>query len=550
MTARRALAAAAAVGAGTLALGAGAALAVTGNTVIVGEDQAPESLNQVSLGGATVVTHRVMCPVQCENLLNLTTDFKYVPVLASTVPSIANGGVKLKPFFTVTFKIRPDAAWSDGQPVTSTDVRFTWQTMVNPRFKAAGRTGWDRISAVRTPDPKTAVIVFKGPYAPWRDIYSPSGGGILLPAHILRGQDFNTVWSGKDVSKLIGTGPYVLQSYKSDDAAVLVPNTRYWRGVTPKVERIVFSFLKSTQGQDVAYQNKEINFFNTPAFALVPQFRKFADTTVQNPPGVTWEHLQFNSQDPVMKDVNVRKAVAYAIDPGELIRRSAGNQVFPLDSVLVPEQAPFYRASWGSVNRNAGLVAKHLRAAGYTKQGGKWVKDGKQLVIHFVTISGNTTREGNFKLMKRQLESLGIGFKSTFDDNFFDQNGSLNTGRFQVAEAALQTSADPSVTTLFRSDYIPTTASPAGQNTFRYASRQLDALLDGSDKAVDVPSRIVLMRKVQDHLARNMVVLPLYQRPEVVVHASNLKGVLVNPTQVGITDRAEGWSFTGGRAIR
>lgn len=538
------------VAVGSLALGAGSAMAVSGNIVVDGEDQQPESLNSVTLGGATVVTNRLTCPVQCENLLGLTKDFKYVPVLAEAVPSQSNGGVKTSPRFTVTFKIKAAAAWSDKTPVTSEDVKFTFETQMNPAWKIASRSGWDQIARVETPDPKTAVVVFKRPYAPWRDLYSPSGGGRLLPAHILKGKDFNTYWND-DPSVLIGTGPYIIKSYKSDESAVLVPNPNYWKGTKPAVDQIVFTFLKSTQGQDVAYQNGEINLFNTPAFALVPTLKKFKDTRVQNPPGVTWEHLQFNNQDPVMKDVNVRKAVAYAINPGELIKLSAANQVFNLDSMLVPQQAPFFKPSWKNVNRNPAKVAQFMKAAGYAKNSkGRYAKNGKELVIRFVTISGNATREGNFKRMKAQLESVGIGFDGKFDDNFFDANGSLNTGNFQVAELAFSASSDPGQTLIFRSNYIPTKKSPAGQNTFRYASKTLDKLLDASDQAVDVGKRVSLMKQVQDYVANNMVMLPLYQRPEVTVHAANLNNLVVNPTQVGYTDGTDLWNYTGGRAVR
>jgi peptide/nickel transport system substrate-binding protein len=536
---------------GALALGAGSAVAVDGNIVVLGEDQQPEGLNQISLGGASVVTHRVLCPIQCENLLGFTKDYKYVGVLAETVPSRSNGGVKVGPPFTVTFKINKAAKWSDGKPVTSGDAEFTWRTMIDPKFKAASRTGWDQIKSISTSDPSTVVVTFKKPYAAWRDIFSPSGGGVLLPKHILQGQDFNTVWNDPSPSVLIGTGPYVLQSYKKDDSAILVPNKNYWKGTPPKVDRIVFSFLKSTTGQDVAYQNGEVNFFNTPAFGLVPQFRKLPNSKVDSVPGTTWEHLAFNTEDPLMKDVNVRKAIAAAVNPAELIKSSAANQVFKLESFLVPQQKPFSKSSWAGASNSAAKVARFLRASGYAKNAkGKWAKGGKELVVTFTTIAGNTTRENNFKLMKKQLEKNGIGFKSNFDDNFFDANGSLNTGKFQVGEFAWQGSADPSSTQLFRSDVIPTAKNPSGQNVYRYKSKVLDKLLSDSDQAVVGGTRVSLMKKIQDHIANNMLLMPLYQRPEVNVYAGNLSGVITNPTQVGSTDVTEGWAFSGGKTVR
>ena len=531
---------------------AGSAMAVSGNIVVVGEDQSPESLNQVSLGGATVVTHRVTCPIQCENLLGFDAKtFQYTPVLAETVPSVSNGGVKTSPKFSVTFKIRKEAKWSDGVAVTSADVKFTVDQMLDPKFKAASRTGFDQIASVATPDAQTAVVTFKKPYAPWRDVFSPSGGAILIPKHIVEGKDFNTIWND-DPKAVVGTGPYVFESYKKGESAVLVPSKNYWGSTKPKLEKIVFSFLQSTTGQDVAFTSGEINWFNTPVFALIPELRKIAKTKVDSPPGVTWEHLAFNQEHPVMKDLNVRKALAYAINPAELIRRSTGGNTKPLYSFLVPEQKPYYKPSWAKYKTNPAAVAKALTASGYAKNGkGIWAKDGKELNITFTTIAGNSTRENNFKLMKAQLAKVGIKMTPIFDEKFFDANGPNNTGKYMVGEFAFSASADPTQTQIFRSDVIPTKANGfSGQNTYRIKDKTLDGLLTKSDQATAVAQRVALMKAVQDRVANNLYLFPLYQRPEVTAYADNLQGVIVNPTQVGSTDKTESWAYSTGSASR
>lgn len=535
------------------AIWAGSAVAVTGNIVVSGEDQSPESLNQVSLGGATVVTNRVLCPVHCENLLGFDAKtFQYVPVLAETVPSIANGGVKTKPKFTVTFKIRKEAKWSDNVPVTSEDVKFTVAQMLDPKFKAASRTGYDQIAEVQTPDPQTAVVVYKKPYAAWKDTFSPSGGAILIPKHVVEGKDFNTIWNGDDVKVNIGTGPFVIDSFKKDESITLVPNKNYWAPNKPKLDRIVFTFLKSTQGQDVAFQNGEINWFNTPVFALIPVLKALPNTKVDAPPGVTWEHLAFNLDDPIVKDVNVRKAIAVAINPAELIAKSTKSTTKPLYSFLVPEQKPYYAPAWAAYRQNAGKVAQYLKAAGYAKNSkGIWAKGGKELNLSFKTISGNATRESNFKLMKAQLAKVGIKMTPSFDDNFFDANGPLNTGKYQVAEYAFSSSADPDNSTLFRSDVIPTKANGfSGQNTYRLRDKTVDKLMADANLAIEVSKRVSFIKQLQARIANQMVLMPLYQRPEVTVYAKNLNGVIVNPTQVGSTDKTEGWNYTGGNAAR
>jgi len=518
---------------------------------VIGQDQTPSSLNQLLVGGATLVTHQSMCPVQCENLLTYTNRFRYVPVLAEEVPNARDGTLRDRPF-SVTFQIRPKATWSDGVPVTSADAVFTWRTMMNPANQIASRAGWDRVATIRVDGPKRFTIVFKSPYAAWKDLFSPSGGNVLLPRHVLEGRDFNTVWNRGGI---IGTGPYVLASYTPGERLVLTPNPRYWdragsRG-GPFLSRIVDVYLGDSATQRVQFEGGEVNFVAPADFTLIPDFEELPGRTVRAPPGVEWEHLQFNVQDPVMRDVNVRRAIAYAVDRKQLIAVSTRGEALPLDSFLVPQQRPFYKPSWARVRPDPAAVDRYMRAAGYQKDGaGFYAKDGRELTVEIDAIAGNTTRENNLTLMQAQLRKVGIRMRPRLLANLYAPDGPLFTGRFQIVEAAYSASADPSVTNIFRSDQVPSQSNGfSGQNTFRDADPVLDRLLNASDRTIDVARRAVLLHRIQDRLEDRMVLLPLYQWRDFVAYPINLRGVRVNPTAVSHYDFTQDWWFVGGRAV-
>jgi peptide/nickel transport system substrate-binding protein len=493
-----------------------------------------------------------MCPVQCENMLTYTVDRGYVPVLAERVPSARDGSLTTDPF-SVTFRIRRRAAWSDGVPVTSADAVFTWRTMMDPANGVASRAGWDQIATIRIDAPKRFTVVFRRPYAPWKDLFSPSGGGVLLPRHALAGQDFDRVWHRGGI---IGTGPYVISSYTPGQRLVLTPSPRYWNragsGGGPFVARIVSVYLGDSATQRVQFEGGEVNFVNPPDFTLIPRFRALPRTTVEAPPAVTWEHLEFNVEDPVLRDVEVRRAIAAAVDRRELIDVSTRGQALPLESFLVPEQRPYFRPSWTGVGPDLAAVERHMRAAGYRKDGaGVYARDGRQLTVEVVAIAGNQTRRNNLTLMRAQLERAGIRMQPRLVANLFAADGPLYTGRYQIAELAYAASADPSVTSLLHGDQVPTPRNRySGQNTFRIADPELDRLLAASDRAVDVGRRAALMHRVQDRVRDRMVLLPLYQWREFVAYPDNLRGVRVNTTQVSHTDFTQGWWFVGGRAAR
>ncbi|MDX6645261.1 MAG: peptide/nickel transport system substrate-binding protein, partial [Miltoncostaeaceae bacterium] len=455
--------------------------------------------------------------------------------------------------FAVTFRIRRRAAWSDGVPVTSADAVFTWRTMLDPANRVASRTPWDRVATIRVGGPRRFTVVFKAPYAAWRDLFSPSGGNVLLPRHALSGRDFNTVWNRGGV---IGTGPYVLSSYTPGQRLVLTPSPRYWNrsgsGGGPFVSRIVNVYLDGSATQRVQFEGGEVNFVAPPDFTLIPTFRALPGTRVQAPPGVTWEHLEFNAQDPVLRDVNVRRAIASAVDRRELISVSTRGEALPLDSFLVPQQRPYFRPSWAGVGPDPAAVDRYLRTAGYIRNGaGFYAKDGRELTVEVAAIAGNQTRRNNLTLMQAQLQRVGIRMRPRLLANLYAPDGPLYSGRYQIAEVAYSASADPSVTNIFRSDQVPSSRNGfSGQNTFRYADPQLDRLLNAADRTIDVAGRAALMHRIQDRVRDRMVLLPLYQWRDFVAYRANLRGVRVNPTAVSHYDFTQGWWFVGGRAAR
>ncbi|HEV7666834.1 MAG TPA: ABC transporter substrate-binding protein, partial [Chloroflexota bacterium] len=141
----------------------------------------------------------------------LFTDDKGAPEgeLAAAVPSIQNGGISADGK-TITYKLRDKMTWHDGPAVTAADVQYTWKAIMQPDHNVATRYGYDRIAAVDTPDPLTAVVRFKEPFAPWATLFD-----IVLPQHVLEKEaDFNTA---RYHQQPIGFGPFkVAENIKGD----------------------------------------------------------------------------------------------------------------------------------------------------------------------------------------------------------------------------------------------------------------------------------------------------------------------------------------------
>ncbi len=114
----------------------------------------------------------------------------FVPELATEIPTADNGDVSADGL-TVTWKLKPCLFWSDGQPLTSKDIAFTWKAVLDPANQPISRAGWDKITRIDTPDDQTAVLHFSTLYPAWPTLFTvgPNNLSEILPEHMLTGQD-------------------------------------------------------------------------------------------------------------------------------------------------------------------------------------------------------------------------------------------------------------------------------------------------------------------------------------------------------------------------
>jgi peptide/nickel transport system substrate-binding protein len=155
------------------------------------------------------------------------------------VPTLANGGVVLRPDggMDVTWKLRPNVKWHDGEPFTSADVKFTVEAINDPRYNPESTDGFDRISSVDTPDPLTAVVHYKEIYAPYALQFVRG----TFPRHVLEGKDIERA---ADYNRApLGTGPYRVAEWKSGEYIHLERVPGYWRGTDAPIRQILFRFV-------------------------------------------------------------------------------------------------------------------------------------------------------------------------------------------------------------------------------------------------------------------------------------------------------------------
>jgi peptide/nickel transport system substrate-binding protein len=491
-----------------------------GNTLIVGYDQEPAILNQFIVGGDLAATADVTAGIQ-QSPLQIMPDLSLAPQLADGMPKVVN-----KDPLTIEYKLKDGLKWSDGKPLTSEDARFTYDTIMAKKNKIITRLGWQDIEKFETPDKRTVRFTFKkdSPFAPWQTLLGGSETQIL-PKHIYEGKDFNTVAN----NEVIGSGPFKLKEWKKGQSLTIVRNDNYW-DKKPALKEITFRFIPDTNTLNTSLQSGEVDFVRpAPDIGLIEKLKGFDNTTVKVAAGTVWEHIAFNLEK--VDNLKLRQAIAYGIDRKQVVEKILKGQVNPLDSVLVPDQKPYYTPAWSKYNHDptkAKQLAKEAKS------------EGAKMEITFSTTSDNNLRETLQQIIKQQLKDIGItiNIKNTAAETFFGKW--TPQGTFEMGEWAWLAVPDPSITSLFSKDQI----APKGQNYYRYKNTEASKLMEESDKEVDVKKRADLLRQVQDIMEKDLPLIPMYQRPEIYAYKSNLQGPEVNPTLAGPFWNIGDWKFS------
>ncbi len=503
-----------------------------GGELVLAVEQWPECLNPVtSWANSSWLSWSVHVHVLPRLMeLDVNNAFQASPVLTEA-PSVENGGIVTNDdgTFTLTFNINPDAVWSDGTPITSADVEFTWRAKIDTEG-TLNTNGYDLITGIDASDPQVAVITFSENYAPWPDMF---GGTTeyLLPAHAFASTDVSGDWN--DAITLSG-GPWISESWSADQH-ILVPNPMYWDASrAPQVDRVVMVPREDTDSEVVALQTGE-------AMAAFPQpfpgakDRLVGDLTFIGGGGTFMEGLWINQLAPDRNfdmTKNVRQAVAYSIDREQVADVALGS--------IIDDPAVLQCAGWNPTFgdwcqdsdfakyvQDADMVASLLEAEGWTRPDpdGLWVNaDGQELVIQWNTVAGNKRREDVQALVTEMTKPFGIGWEIiNYDAGELFQNRLpvLNFG--PVALFANSTSPDPSVTSLYDINGIPTEENGfSGQNFTAYENQEASDLAFAIDAAVDPVERLALVTELGVILGEDVPWLPLYLLPNLLTWNTTL----------------------------
>ena len=531
---------------------------VRGGTLTVAIWQEPNTLYPYY---ATQTVSTLVSEIAMEGLVQITPDGAYQAELAREVPTTGNGGVKLSPDgkrMDVTYHLRPNLKWADGESVTADDIRFTWQAIMrDPRVTTRG--GYDQITAVDTPDPLTAVVHYGSIYAAYASRFSTSIGQPILPRHVLEKEA--DISKSEFVRTPFGTGPFRITEFKSADHITAERNPNYREAGKPYLDRIIFRSVPSREVALAQLKAGEVGAMWNLLEAQLPELEKLTDIKVRAVPSPSVERLEFNLAKPanpadpnvphpVLGDAAIRHALVLATPKKELVDKLLYGKATVAQSTLsIGWAAP---KDVHQDDYNPTRAKQLLDQAGWVPgPDGIRVKNGVHASLKITTTTGDKIREEIEQVLIDDWKRIGVGLEisnvpSSVLFGSWSQNAPRKKGNFDVNMYASSPDIDPQETVAqrFACDNIPRPEnSGAGFNYYRYCDAQTDQLIQQAGSIVDQDKRKQLYAAVLKRVNDANISVWLYNRSNIDAYRSNVGGYRDNGWD-NLTWNAQDWFVT------
>ena len=409
---------------------------------------------------------------------------------------------------TYIFHLRSGVKFHDGRPLTSADVKYTFDTILFGALKTPKRGAFKMVTSVEAPDDATVIFHLSQPYASLlTSMVSPEIG--IVP----RG-------SGAEMAQHpIGTGPFRFVSATTDEEIVLERNENYFGGA-PKIERLRMRIVPDAIVRALELRKGSADaVINSLTPDMVVTLAKDRGLAAVQEPGTTMAYLAFNFDDPILAKREVRQALAYATDRATIIKYLLRGQARPAQSLLPPNHWAF-DGDVQNYDFDPGLAEKMLDAAGYPRG-----KDGVRLRLTLKTSTDEFTRltsaaiADQWKRVGVNLELRPLEFATFYTD--------ITRGSFQMYTLRwVGANTDPDIFEyVFGSKRMP----PVGANRGHYRNAKLDTLLDESRVEMDQAKRKEILARVQETVASDEPYINLWYVDNVCVHRDRLEGISLSP---------------------
>jgi peptide/nickel transport system substrate-binding protein len=435
---------------------------------------------------------------------------------------------------TYTFTLRDDLKWSDGTPLTSADYKWTFDQAIKPENKYPYISNLQLLASYEAPDPRTIVIKMKEPVV----VGLEAAEAITpLPKHIWEKLDWSDPSKNPEIMKpSVSSGPYILQEWRKDDRATFVANDRNLRG-RPKLDSYTIRIVPSSE---IAFQMLKSGEVDSATFTPdnYAEAKRLPNVTVYEwwPAAASWSYLGFNLRRPWAQDVDVRRALAHAVDRDAIAEHVLNGLARPTYSVF-PPSSWVYNDAVPKYPTDPNAAKALLDKAGWTPgAGGIRQKDGRPLTLR-ILYGPNTSKtlERIATVMQQAWGDLGArvevqgmewgAYLSAVKSEPFDWD--VNVG-------AWSSTLEPHwMNQIWREDAIPEL------NHVGYVNKRVEQLFDQGVREFDREKRKQIYQEIQQIISTDAPYAFVTTNLSYTGINSRIGGI--EPTPLGIGHNREQW---------
>jgi peptide/nickel transport system substrate-binding protein len=495
------------------------------------------------------------------------------------VPSLAENFEESADHQTFTFHLRAGVTFHNGKPLTSSDVKYTFDSLLAPATKSPIRGAVDKLSSIEAPDPLTVVFRAREPFytfignLPAIGII-PEGAGMEL------------------INSPLGSGPYKFNSYSEGDVVRLEAYRDYWGGA-PNIPRVDIKVVTDNSTRQAELMSGDVDLAYNAQFdpETIRALAGRRDMQVIIGDGASIGYLGVNvSPTSVLANQKLRQAIAYGIDRDVIIHRLLRDQARKANAIMPPEHWA-YDPNVTVYDQDAERAKRLLDEAGFPDPDG----DGPRARLTLTLLTTTTQLSRNIasimqdqlrrvgiqldllslesatlfdKLSKAQFDLyylIGIGSNQLTDVYQFVYHSRYQDAQFNDAIAKLRGTNEPTQTAalfdqlasrLVRREYCPSVeverltneaaaiesnaarkqlylriaallTDRGGQNRMRYCNSQVDDWIVEAERANDRPTKLALYYKIQETVSTDLPQIYLWYPANVLVARTRVGNIQI-----------------------
>jgi peptide/nickel transport system substrate-binding protein len=475
------------------------------------------------------------------------------PGAAVEIPTLQNGGISADAK-TWTFHMRPHLVWSDGEPYDARDVDFTWRLWLNPDFGAFTTIGYDLISSADvSADSLTIIFHLKRAYVAFYQLWV-NGFSAPLPAHYYRDMVPDQIATGHP---RVVSGPFVVEESVVGDHYILVRNPRYYRASEgmPYLDKLVLRIVD----QDEVVKDLQAGTINSVRlldFTKLPLYQRQSNYVLYKTPiSSGFEAMYFNFHNSVLNHLEVRQAMAMAIDHQAIINAVPGQLASPLCTDHNTAFHPGYEPAAPCSVFDPAAANKLLSDNGWVKgPDGVRARGGERLEFQYSTaVTYFLWRLDTEPIIQRNLQTIGIklDLQNYASDVFWSEivpageasppSGAV-AGRYDIAEGMDGGEVDADDAMLLDCNLF----TPRGANYGFYCDPALDDLLHQEQTAVDPGVRQQIFMQIHRYNLTKFPFIVLYgMQNSLAMVRKGTHNYQQNPSEQNFSNSWEWWCENG-----